>query len=342
MKNMEMETEIDDAVEKFYEINNITEENYTSSRDKAYKEGKIYDSKIVDLQEKLECWIERFEKNDKQYFIKLFKNYIYISQREFEYKIWQLCEAMYKYLEERGISKENILFVTISSPTGRASGGDSLRDNLLSANQEWGMDKSQIVSDVEKLDMNSLKDVKVIIFIDDILGTGFSLKRTIQEFIQKAIKTNFKIQEYILGVTGVFMTRSAVRFIKKKIKKEYNLEIEVFDNDNYIDSCMKGDHIFNYDEVKRIETIIERYEKEIGMDGEKNYVMGFRGCKLLLSFYYNTPNNTLCSFWKCEKNNIPVFPRDSHKKITLKALQKRKDKNRKNAYRKGCIDNENI
>ena len=73
MKNMEMETEIDDAVEKFYEINNITEENYTSSRDKAYKEGKIYDSKIVDLQEKLECWIERFEKNDKQYFIKLFK-----------------------------------------------------------------------------------------------------------------------------------------------------------------------------------------------------------------------------------------------------------------------------
>ena len=132
------------------------------------------------------------------------------------------------------------------------------------------MDKSQIVSDVEKLDMNSLKDVKVIIFIDDILGTGFSLKRTIQEFIQKAIKTNFKIQEYILGVTGVFMTRSAVRFIKKKIKKEYNLEIEVFDNDNYIDSCMKGDHIFNYDEVKRIETIIERYEKEIGMDGEKN------------------------------------------------------------------------
>lgn len=38
------------------------------------------------------------------------------------------------------------------------------------------MDKGQIVSDVEKLDMNSLKDIKAIIFIDDILGTGFSLK----------------------------------------------------------------------------------------------------------------------------------------------------------------------
>lgn len=337
-----MEAKFDDAVEKFYEINNITEKNYASSRDIAYKEGKIFDSKVVDLQEKLACWIERFEEDDKQYFIKLFKNYIYISQREFEYKIWQLCESMYKNLNERGINKENILFVTISSPTGRASGGDSLRENLLIANQEWGMDKGQIVSDVEKLDMNSLKDIKAIIFIDDILGTGFSLKKTIQQFIQKAIKINFKIHEYIWAVTGVFMTRSAVRFIKKKIKKEYNLKIEVFDNDNYIDNCMKGNHIFNYDEVKKIENIVERYEKEIGMDGDKSYVMGFRGCKLLLSFYYNTPNNTLCSFWKCEKDNIPVFPRDKYKRITLKSLQERKKKNRMNAYRKGCIDNGNI
>ena len=107
-----MEAKIDDAVEK----------NYAASRDIAYKEGKIFDSKIVDLQEKLACWIERFEEDDKQYFIKLFKNYIYISQREFEYKIWQLCESMYNNLNERGINKENILFVTISSPTGRASG----------------------------------------------------------------------------------------------------------------------------------------------------------------------------------------------------------------------------
>lgn len=69
MKNME--AKIDDAVEKFYEMNNITEKNYAASRDIAYKEGKIFDSKIVDLQEKLACWIERFEEDDKQYFIKL-------------------------------------------------------------------------------------------------------------------------------------------------------------------------------------------------------------------------------------------------------------------------------
>ena len=44
---MEMETEIDDAVEKFYEINNITEENYTSSRDKAYKKEKSMIQKLL-------------------------------------------------------------------------------------------------------------------------------------------------------------------------------------------------------------------------------------------------------------------------------------------------------
>lgn len=67
-------------------MNNITEKNYAASRDIAYKEGKIFDSKIVDLQEKLACWIERFEEDDKQYFIKLFKNYIYILKENLNIK----------------------------------------------------------------------------------------------------------------------------------------------------------------------------------------------------------------------------------------------------------------
>ena len=71
--------------------------------------------------------------------------------------------------------------------------------------------------------------------------------------------------------------------------------------------------------------------------------MGFGKCKILLSFFYNTPNNTLCSFWKCTDKNIPPFPRDKDRRPTLDIIRKRKKRNTDNAYLKGCFDSyENV
>lgn len=103
---------------------------------------------------------------------------------------------------------------------------------------------------------------------------------------------------------------------------------------------MIGDYIFKGNEKAKIEKIIEKYEKEIA--AEENVVMGFEGCRILLSFYYNTPNNTLCSFWKYTDKNIPPFPRDKYKRPTLEAIRQKKKKMVNNAYRKGCFDTDGI
>lgn len=101
---------------------------------------------------------------------------------------------------------------------------------------------------------------------------------------------------------------------------------------------MTGGYIFNGEEKRQIEKVIEKYEEEIGIEGEKNFVMGFGQCKILLSFYYNTPNNTICSFWKYTDKNIPPFPRDKYRRPTLDAIRKSKKKNINNAYQKGYFD----
>ena len=101
---------------------------------------------------------------------------------------------------------------------------------------------------------------------------------------------------------------------------------------------MTGGYIFKEEEKRKIEKIIEKYEKEIGIEGEKDFTMGFGKCKILLSFFYNTPNNTLCSFWKRTDKNIPPFPRDKDRRPTLDIIRKRKKRNTDNAYLKGCFD----
>ena len=45
-------------------------------------------------------------------------------------------------------------------------------------------------------------------------------------------------------------------------------------------------------------------------DPRKSFFMGFCKNRLLVSLHYNTPNNTLSSFWRGTPDNDPPFPRD--------------------------------
>lgn len=60
--------------------------------------------------------------------------------------------------------------------------------------------------------------------------------------------------------------------------------------------------------------------------------MGFGRCKLLLAFHYETPNNTLCSFWKATDKNHPVFVRSGYARPSVDDLKKRDKHMQKNAY----------
>ena len=332
-----MDKKILDSLDKFYENNGINPDLYTASEIERYIGNKRFDPKITrdNLKEKVGCWIERFEEEDKQYFLSLLQKYVYISQNEFQHRIYNLCTYIYGKLEQQGIEKTQVLFVTVPSLDGVMSGGDALRNALREVNAEW-LEKDQVVSDISRVNDSILNNKKAIIFIDDILGTGFSLRGTIEQFIDK-FSIN-KVKNCRLGIASVLMTKHAVDYIKSRLKK---LDLDVYAQpQNYIRSCMKGGYIFSGNEVKKIEEIILNYEKEIGMDMEngKDYAMGFKACKLLLSFYYNTPNNTLCTFWKYTGKNIPLFPRDKYKTMTIDALKSRKKTCKDNAYRKGCVD----
>lgn len=78
---------------------------------------------------------------------------------------------------------------------------------------------------------------------------------------------------------------------------------------------------------------MEPYEKLIGefmIQPGKSYFMGFAQCRLLLSFYYNTPNNTLSTFWRKGVEMEPPFCRDGNQP-SRPALEELKNKKRQMA-----------
>lgn len=336
MLNKEKNKRVIESVDQFYKFNHINSEKYASDQMEAYRENKTYDAQIAraDLEEKVGCWIERFNESEREYFFSLFENYNYISENEYKHRIWQLSEAIYEELEEKQIAREEVLFVTVPSPKGVSCGGDQLRSHLLCANLDWGMDKNLIIADIEKMNPGLLGGKKAIVFIDDILGTGFSIRETIENFAEYCGEKN--LDDYLIYVTGILITKRAVRYLSKKVRKTKVFQLQ--GEKNSIKNCMTGGYIFKEEEKRKIEKIIEKYEKEIGIEGEKDFTMGFGKCKILLSFFYNTPNNTLCSFWKCTDKNIPPFPRDKDRRPTLDIIRKRKKRNTDNAYLKGCFD----
>ena len=85
---------------------------------------------------------------------------------------------------------------------------------------------------------------------------------------------------------------------------------------------------------------LEDYEKLIGTcltEPDKSFFMGFEKNRLILSFYYNTPNNTLSTFWRAGVDMEPPFYRDGDQisRPTLEDLKRRKAQACAQAYRLG-------
>lgn len=340
---MDMER-ISESLKKFYEYNHINPELYTSDMMEAYTQDKYCDTRIAQdkLRERVDGWLEGFREEDRGYFLDLLEHYHYLSERELKYRLAVLCSYIFDKLRLSEIEKSEVLFVTVPSANGTAGGGDFMRNYLLSVNLEWGIYKGQIISDISRADEDILEGKKAIIFVDDILGTGFSVKETIKVFLERFPKIDKG--GYSWGIAGVMVMKSAVRYIKKNAEA-MGISLEIYAQEkNYIKSCMKGNYIFDEKVKSEIEEIIIGYEKQIGLNEEtgEDFVMGFRACKLLLSFCYNTPNNTLCNFWKYTEKNTPVFPRDKHMRPTIEALKQKKKHYKSNAYLKGCVEHENV
>lgn len=327
---------VNEAIEDFYRNNNLDPDGYLSNENDAYVQGKDYDSYIGSdiFPSKVNEWLQTFDLEDINIFLNLLGNYTYLTRREYRHKLSILSDEIADLINGLGLDFNDIVFITIPSPKNIKSGGDEIRSYFNSVNFCRDINNEQLVCLSDHMSPELFKDKHVIIFLDDLIGSGKTIISSILSFIDYLKINNFDISDYLFYFAGIIVNKSANSYILDTFK-EMGLSINNI-NLNPPKKLLKGGVVFDGNEINHVKDIIQKYEKLIDSyqykTSLKKYVMGFNECKLTISFYYNTPNNTLCNFWEYSDTHVPLFERRSQVRPSINDLKERKTNRRINAY----------
>lgn len=328
-----MDKNIEKTLKEFSKRNEIELDLYNSVR----KADTIYTDKYIGKDvflDNLMEWLMICKKNeDRDTFLELLSHYNYFTKERYELAIHNILEK----IKKEGIEIENTLFVTFPSRRGTSSGGDFIRSHLV-IDIMYGGYKEHIIADVEKATESikkEIENIEAIVFIDDIIGSGMTCFGNIYDFWER-----FKFDKsYRIFIAAICANEKKVKAKIKQLKRKTNMG-----DINYIiihktKKALSEEKIVGDEEKHRICYYEKLIDSNSISDTDLDCVMGFKKGEQLVSFYYNTPNNTLSIFWKPSKISIPLFMRSSHRRLSIDECKKNKDKMKKNAYERGRMLN---
>lgn len=292
-----------------------------------------------ELGTRIEKWLAAFDESEKDLLLELLSKFYYYTEERIEDNVLLLHkrfvgeypsdvkQAVYtKMHKEQGTSFSNILFTTYW-----------LKNNLKDYAEEnlAGLLAEKIVP-------------PVVVIVDDYSGTGKTLIKTIDGFLQ--------ITNDVSGSKFFFLVLHITDYAKSQIDayaKETGVDITVLSLDESKNTFEKN---YLYSEIEAIRQK-ERYIAVCHRFSINNdFVLGFEEISSLVAFHYNTPNNTLGLFWQDLSGFCALFPR--HKtdktvplwKMQSDAILRRKqrsivttygiDDGRKAAFMVYCISKE--
>lgn len=316
------------AIQLFEKKNNIKIQDYHSNKRECRVNRYYHDQYIGQdiFESNINLWLDNFE--EKEPLLQLLAKYTYVPQLVYGENLDNLLDNIIQRCGGNSEILKNTYFITFSSSKGIKSGGDIIRSELPLGHLDE-IDKKHLISDVEKnLAMsNALKKAEYIVFIDDVVGSG----RTAKKNITSTLKSLGHAKNRKIFLAIMYGEESVVAQLKEDLKS-YGIEIICLYT---CKKCMAEGVVFDKKELANKMKIVSSYEEVIAekkVDEEGSNAMGFGNSQLLLSFYYNTPNNTLCMFWKPTKVNYPPFLRTSFTRPKIDDLKRYRENKRRNAY----------
>lgn len=313
------------ALSLFYKKNKINIDSASNECD-----GN-YDCRLAALSKQVDHWLANIDIADHKLFLTLLSNYTYLTAAQCQIRYSTILSLLQEQLDKSGYTLSDVLFVSIKSGGAHKTGSDNVRADLYSRNMR-NISKRQIIASQSKLTPLDLQQYKAVVFLDDIVGSGITLWKCINDFYSKFLQSNTNY--LMLYFSSIAPRKRGIKHIQKNCKKA-GIEITPLLVPSWYE-----EPAFHRSSPEYIQ--IEKYEQIIGtymMDESKSFFMGFQRNRLLISFYYNTPNNTLSTFWRVvPATNDPPFYRDGNQPIcrpSIDDLRKRDMEMRKNAYAYG-------
>ena len=313
------------ALSLFYQKNNIDIDSASNEYD-----GN-YDCRIAALSAQVDRWLASIDKADHELFLTLLSRYTYLTSAQCQIRYNRILNLLQEQLDLYGDTLSDVLFMSVESGGAHKSGSDNVRADIYSRNMRR-ISKRQIIASQSKLDPLELQQYKTIIFLDDIVGSGVTLWNSIKNF-----HSRFLLDSTInpkLFFSSIVPRKKGIQHIKSNCRKS-SIEITPLLDPSWYEEPAFPKNSREYIQIEKYEQLVGNYM----MADSKSFFMGFQKNRLLISFYYNTPNNTLSTFWRIVPEiNEPPFYRDGDQpscRPSIDDLKKRDKEMRTNAYAYG-------
>lgn len=291
-----------------------------------------YCEELARLPAQIDLWLAHIDRKDHELFLELLSRYHYLTEPVCQTRYYELIDLLKTKLPA-GVELADVLFITAES-SGYASGGDNVRADLRSRTREK-VGKKQIIAAQSKIKREVVEKYKAVVFLDDIIGSGRTLWNEIERFCKLEKSSAQDGRRPVMFYSSIAPRREGIQYLEEQCKKEEYHVLPLLKDSWYEEPAFAEDS----PEYR----VVEKYEKRIDDYFKKSpvsFFMGFEKNRLLLSFYYNTPNNTLSTFWRIMPDNDPPFYRDQkQRRPSLDELKKTRQKTTENAYRYGMDKN---
>ena len=254
----------------------------------------ISDERTQYFEANFDEWFSQLPEDIQEITLQLLELFEYFPQKkvnDYLYDLRSKLEAKAK------LDPDETIYTPLPSIKGISN---SSGDYLYTYRQLHNISKFKIVLDLKTYitsEPEKYKKVTNIVIVDDYCGSGESLK-TFVELHVDCLKG-----KHIYYVITYLMLESMP--LIDNISKEYDVAIDVI----YINTGTKAFNNVNFSgKEDDFRALVKRRSKKLNIPHK--YRLGKYESESLVSFYNDTPNNTIGLFWHDSDKYFSIFPRE--------------------------------
>lgn len=261
---------------------------------------------IDDLEKKASQWLLPLQQKEltTEYsvLLKLLDNFNYYSHEE----ISIVCQKLYNSYINCEANYNSSIYLPVTSSTGIINHSYEILSKFKDNNH---INKHCVIGDLTTYVTSDDYDLDLIfnlVFIDDISGSGNTIIKCLKHYMNKYPNIIREKNIYILLIEATPLSIQRIQ----SFKESNNLKITVIYH-NIQKKAFDSNYIFPSTEAAQARELTQKLEWEIFEKKDSPFILGYNKSECLVSFYYNTPNNTLSVFWNSSSTFpwLPLFPR---------------------------------
>ncbi len=256
----------------------------------------------------LKAWLGNFQ-NDEE------KNLAIATLEKFEYFDDNNVIEAYRHCVEK--LKDLCVGDVCVHPVGEfAESGTAMTYFFRKAVEGMGLRKVEYLPRPTNFKRLNVNGIYTIIFLDDILGTGKTLKTHYLSFISQQLR-RFRVAPRLF-VVSVIAHEQAVEVLADKCPE---IEILCWQVRGKAFSTSRS-KLWSKPELIQIRQLCHRYGVNLfttydkATKKESKHPLGYMNSQTLIAFSHTVPNNTLPIFWSSKAGWIPLFPRSTMRRLS--------------------------